>query len=372
MADSPGIVVVGGGIVGCAIAYELARRGATVQVIEGRTAGMGATQAAAGILAPYLEMSPSSALLALAVRSLNLFDEFVDRVQADSGMAIPYRRSGTLNAALTEDGLRDLEEMAVRLQTQGVAHSLLDGAVTRQEEPHLSHDVLGGLIVPGHGFVGAAALVQAVATAARRHGARLLEGRRACRVVPAGNSVSVETDHGTVTAAAVVLAAGSWSAQVEIAGVSVRPPVRPVRGQLLRLVSPVPMLRRVVWTERCYLVPWDDGTLLVGATVEDAGFDERTTVAGVRDLAEAACEIAPGAWTAGFLEARAGLRPASADLLPIVGSSTVFPNVMYATAHYRNGILMAPLTAVLVADAMLENRVDPDLTVLSPQRFGDL
>ena len=158
----------------------------------------------------------------------------------------------------------------------------------------------------------------------------------------------------------------------EIVGLPARTPVRPIRGQLLRLAWKGPMVRRVVWSERCYLVPWDDGTLLVGATVEDAGFDERTTAAGVRDLLDAACEIAPAAWTAGFIDARAGLRPASADLLPIIGASRVFPNLMYATAHYRNGVLLAPATAAIVADAMLDKRLDPALAAFSPQRFGDL
>ena len=110
----------------------------------------------------------------------------------------------------------------------------------------------------------------------------------------------------------------------------------------------------MTWSGRCYLVPWDDGTLLVGATVEEAGFDERTTVAGVRDLLDAACELVPRAWTAGFLGARVGLRPATPDDLPVIGPSSVMPNLMYATGHYRNGVLLAPLTAQLVADAMLE------------------
>jgi glycine/D-amino acid oxidase-like deaminating enzyme len=128
----------------------------------------------------------------------------------------------------------------------------------------------------------------------------------------------------------------------------------------------------VTWSSRCYLVPWEDGTLLVGATVEEAGFDERTTVAGVRDLLEAVSDIVPRAWTAGFLGARAGLRPATTDELPAIGASAVMPNLMYATGHYRNGVLLAPLTAQLVADAMLENRIDPLLGPVSPSRFGDL
>src|SRR5262249_3331492 len=146
----------------------------------------------------------------------------------------------------------------------------------------------------------------------------------------------------------------------------------PVRGQLLTLGWTGTPLRRVTWSHRCYLVPWDDGTLLVGATVEEAGFDERATVAGVRDLLDAASELVPHAWRAGFRVAPVGLRPAPADDLPVIGASSIAPNVMYATGHYRNGVLLAPLTASLVADAMLEDRVDPMLAPVSPARFGEL
>jgi glycine oxidase len=145
-----------------------------------------------------------------------------------------------------------------------------------------------------------------------------------------------------------------------------------VRGQLLHVGWNGPPIRRVTWGERCYLVPWDDGTLLIGATVEEAGFDERATVVGVRDLLEAACDLVPHTWTASFLGARVGLRPGTKDDLPIIGASTALPNLMYATGHYRNGVLLAPLTAQLVADAMLENRIDPALGAVSPRRFGNL
>ena len=372
MPRPPDIIVVGAGIVGCAVAYELARRGASVQIVEERTAGMGATHAAAGILAPHIEVSSPTAFLDLAVRSLNLFDDFVARAQTDSGLSVLYRRSGTLQVAVTEEGMRGLRNAAARLEVQSVALGLLDAQTARAEEPHLSQDIVGGLVVPTHGFVAAGELIRALAGAARRHGAQVIEGSRVRRIVTASDEVTVETDRGPLSGSAVVLAAGSWSGQIEIAGLPARTPVRPIRGQLLRLAWKGPMIRRVVWSERCYLVPWDDGTLLVGATVEDAGFDERTTVAGVRDLLEAACEVIPGAWAAGFVDARAGLRPASTDLLPIIGASRVLPNLMYATAHYRNGILLAPVTAALVADAMLDNRIDPLMAAVSPQRFGDL
>jgi len=148
--------------------------------------------------------------------------------------------------------------------------------------------------------------------------------------------------------------------------------VRPVRGQLLHVGWADASLRRVTWGERCYLVPWDDGTMLVGATVEEAGFDERATVAGVRDLLDAACELVPHAWTATFLAARVGLRPGTRDDLPIVGPSNVMPNLMYATGHYRNGVLLAPLTAAVVADAMLQQRLDPIIDLVGPGRVGKL
>jgi glycine oxidase len=368
------IIVVGAGIVGCAIAYELARRGASVQIVEGRAAGMGATQAAAGILAPHVEGGSSPDLFTLLVRSLNMFDDFIARVQADSGITVLYRRTGTLQTAVSDAGMLELAHTASRLDAQHVVHRLLDAQTVRAEEPHLSHGVLGALVVPEHGFVAARELMQALTEAARHHGAQVIEGSRVRRITSRSGAVAVEveTDRGPLTGSAVVLAAGSWSGQIEIGGVTARLPVRPIRGQLLRLTWQGPAFRRVIWSDRCYVVPWDDGTLLVGATMEDAGFDERTTVAGVRDLLEAACEIIPGVGTAAFLGASAGLRPASDDLLPIIGASGIIHNLMYATAHYRNGILLAPLTAALVADAMLDNRVDPMLAAVSPQRFGEL
>ena len=365
------IVVVCAGRDGCSIAYELARRGASVQIVDERAAGRGATHAAAGILAPYIEVHSPPAFLDFAVRSLNLFEDFLARVRGDSGIEVHYRRSGTLQVAASDDGMRELGNAAARLEAQGVPAGLLDAQNLHAEEPNLSQDMVGGLVVPLHGFVAAGDLVRALTRAARHHGATVIEGRRVHRIGSESGDVVVETDHGPLAGSAAVLAAGSWSAQIEIAGLAARPPIRPIRGQLLRLAWKGPALRRVIWSDRCYLVPWDDGTLLVGATVEDAGFDDSTTVAGVRDLVEAACEAVPGIWKAGFVEARAGLRPASPDRLPIIGPSRVMPNLMYATAHYRSGILLAPLTAALVADAMLDDRVDPALAAVSPDRFGE-
>ena len=365
-------MVIGAGIVGCAIAYELARRGASVRIVDDRPAGMGATQASAGVLAPYIEAPDEGPLLQLTTRSLALFDTFVARVRSASGMPVTYQRTGTLDVAMDDETMQRLRTTALALASRGVAAEILDARTAQALEPQLNGDLLGGLLIPSHGFVGATELTCALAAAARRHGAQLVQGGRVERISRRNGDLLVVTDHESLTSNGVVLAAGSWSGQIAIEGTAARVPVRPVRGQLLHLAWNGPLLGRVIWSDRCYLVPWQDGTLLVGATVEDAGFDERTTAAGVRDLIEAACDLVPHAWTASVVAARAGLRPASADELPVIGASGVIPNMMYATGHYRNGVLLSPLTAELVADAMLENRMDPLLAATSPQRFRDV
>jgi glycine oxidase len=370
MAQPSDIIVIGAGVVGCAIAEELARRGASVEILDERPVGMGATQASAGVLAPYIETREGHPLLELTVRSLKLYDGFVERVAEDSGQTIAYRRTGTLTLATDEPELNALRDAADFLSRRHVSAELMDGAAARAEEPHLGASTIGGLLIHEHGFIGAADLTRALVASARRRGAQLIEQSRARRIAIDDDDLVVETDRGTLTADAVVVAAGSWSGEVTIDGVAARLPVRPVRGQLLYLTWNGTPLRRVTWTHRCYLVPWDNGTVLLGATMEEAGYDERVTVAGVRDLLESACELIPHAWSAGFQGARVGLRPGTPDDLPVIGVSARLPNLLYATGHFRNGVLLAPLTAQLVADALLERRLDSALAAVSPARFG--
>ncbi len=362
--------MVGAGVIGCAVAYELARRGVSVEVIDDRPVGMGATQAAAGMLAPYLESREDHPLLTLTTRSLALYDSFVARAAADSGAVVRYEREGSIEVAVSEEQRQSLVRSAQVLGAHGIEAGLLDADAVRAREPELSGTVLGGLVIPLHGYVSASDLSRALAAAARHHGARILEQGRVQSVEHSGNDLVVRTERGTLTGDAVVLAAGSWSGQIEISGAKSRIPVRPVRGQLLQLAWAGPVPAHVIWSERCYVVPWRDGTVLIGATVEDVGFDERSTVAGVRNLVDAACEILPRAWMASIGAVRVGLRPGTPDQLPIIGRSTILPDLIYATGHFRNGILLAPLTAALVADVLLEDKSDPVLGITSPGRFG--
>ncbi len=366
------IIVIGAGIVGCAVTYELARRGASVQLVDARQPGMGATQASAGMLAPFTEAKDrNTAFLDLAVRSLDLYDEFVARVTQASNMAVGYQRTGTIDVASTDERMAALGDVAARLQARGVPLSLLDAAAARAEEPHLGHSVAGALLIGAHGYVRAGALTRALVAAARCHGAHFVEGSRVGGISKRHGDLVVDTAHGSLTAGAVVTTAGSWSGQIDVPG-GARVPVRPVRGQLLHLAWEGAPLRRVTWGDHCYMVPWDDGTVLVGATMEEVGFDERNTVDGVRQLMTAASELVPAAAKAALVSARVGLRPGTPDALPIIGWSGVLPNLMYATGHFRNGVLLSPLTAQLVADAMIDHRIDPALSAISPQRFGDL
>ncbi|MBI4266504.1 MAG: FAD-dependent oxidoreductase, partial [Acidobacteria bacterium] len=181
--------------------------------------------------------------------------------------------------------------------------------------------------------------------------------------------LQIVTSAGTSSADAVVIAAGSWSGAISIAPAPPAP-VKPIRGQLLHLHFPQPPIARVVFSTSGYLVPWQDGSVLVGATSEDVGFDESATVAGVRGLVDFARELLPAADRARFGEVRVGLRPETADELPVIGASSRMRGVYYATGHYRNGVLLAPLTAAMVADLVLEGRERPELALTRPDRFG--
>jgi glycine oxidase len=364
------VVVVGAGVIGCACAYELAAAGARVHVIDTRRVGQGASQASAGVLAPYIEGHESTDLRTLGRKSLDLYDEFAARTIEESGITVQYDRSGTLEVAFEEQELARFRVTADALSQDGIDARVLDADALREYEPLASTGARGGLLIGIHGFVGVPDFTEALAIAARRKGVQFTLDTRVVSIREAGGRPSIDTDRGTYTPDAVVLAAGSWVGQISITGVE---PIliKPIRGQLLHLAWQTSQpLRRVVWGAECYIVPWRNGRVLVGATVEDAGFDERATAAGVRDLLEAACTLIPHLWQATFSEVRVGLRPQSPDGLPIIGRSQVVPGLVYATGHYRNGVLLAPLTATLVKTIVLQQGDDPVLQTVAPARLG--
>jgi glycine oxidase len=364
------VIVVGAGIIGVTVADALASRGASVTVLDMRSVGRGASRASAGMLAPFTEAHGDVQLLALGTRSLAMFDPLIGGLRADTGATIEYGRSGTLEVALDAPGADDLARAKGVLDARGVGADLLDATAVRRREPGLSSEVIAGLVTYPHGYVGVDSLVRALVHRARAAGAVFESPVEAIEVNDSGSVVEVRIGDRQATADFVVVAAGSWSGRVRVKRLAPLP-VRPVRGQLLQLEWTAP--RRpagIIWGPRAYLVPWSTGSLLVGATVEDAGFDEHATAGGVRALTSAAIELVPEAATARFDAVRVGLRPALPDGLPAIGPFVRAPRVVAATGHFRNGVLLAPVTAEIVGKYVLDGVTDEAMAFTSPDRFA--
>lgn len=352
------IGIVGAGIVGCSVAFELSRRGADVTVFDMRAPGQGATQASAGILAPFIEGQEDSALLELGLRGLQVYDDFVARVRAvDDVPQFEYQRPGTLEIAETPGRAATLKRRA-SASVSGIELEWLDGPALRQLEPATNPAHVGGLLCRTHGFVAVMPFVSALVEAGRSCGARFAAGASVREVILDRASCLLRTDLGSYRFDRIVLCAGSWASGLDPLS-EIRSGVRPVKGQLVVLGWSGPRIERVLWGSSCYIVSWQDSTLLVGATTEDVGFDERPTAEAASGLLNAAFELLPGARAAEFKRIRVGLRPASATGVPILGPSLVDPRVFYATGHFRSGVLLAPLSAELAADYFLSNQIDP-------------
>jgi glycine oxidase len=357
VAPTERIAIVGAGIIGCAVAFELSRRGADVAVYDGRPLAGGATQASAGILAPYTEAHGRDPLFDLMVRGLRAYDGFVERVREASPVPFEYRRLGTLEIA--EDDTR-ASELRSRLSEAWAEHARLqwlDEDALRRAAPSITGRAIGALKSPAHGYVAVPAFTAAIADAARNSGARIYLETRVDRIELVSAGVVLHVGARGVVFERVVLCAGAWTPGIDpLDQTSER--IRPVRGQLVRLFAPDVPITTVLWGKDCYIVPWEDGTLLVGATSEEVGFDERSTAQGVRMLLAAAEGLVPELGAAAFVDVRVGLRPASAAGVPVLGPGRD-PRVVYAAGHFRNGILLAPLTAQLIGDYVSAGTLDP-------------
>jgi glycine oxidase len=301
-------------------------------------------------------------LLDLGVRSLAMYDAWIDAIQRDSGAAIEYRRIGTLEIALDPQHATELKQ-----STGADASRQWLGATTARHRHRALGSIDGAVFTPAHGYVAAHQLTQALAGAAARRGARFVQAR-ATRVERRDAGFMIHTANDMIRADRVVLAAGAWTNALQVDGATL-PPLRPIRGQLLHLDWDAPAIETILWGPECYIVPRTDGTLLVGATVEDVGFDERTTDAGVEGLVDAACDLIPRLRRDALLEARVGLRPATPDELPVIGPDPAMPGIIHASGHYRNGVLLAPLTGKIVADLIVDGRAHAALEAFRPGRF---
>jgi glycine oxidase len=368
--------VIGGGVCGLGIGWKLARAGVRVSLFERDEPARAATWASAGMLAPQVELRPGEEhLVALGQESMRRWRRFAAEVEADSGLSVGYRDEGTLYVALDRDAAGHLRFLHRHQRELGLPVDWLSGAEARQREPHLSPAVVGALASPDDHQVDPRALGTALARAFERAGGTLHAHAPVERLSVEGNRVTGVMVHGEAVAAdAVVLAAGAWSGQIEGLPQALRPAIRPVKGQIVALQQPQPpLLAHCVWAmdarRTVYLAPKRSGRLLVGATVEEAGFDTQVTAGAVLDLLRLAWAALPGLYDLPVAEMWAGLRPASRDGAPILGPSPL-AGLHLATGHYRNGILFAPVTAEDVATAILTGEIPPAIRPFGVERFG--
>jgi glycine oxidase len=362
------VVIVGGGVVGCAIAFALASEGLAVALLERDAVAAHASRVAAGMLTP---LAGERDELPLGLESLAAFPAWVAELRERSGIDPGLVLSGVLRVAHDEAEAAPLRARAARLAAHGAAW--LDPAAARAREPALGPALAGALWSPREGHVGAEPLTRACARAATACGARVEERTTVTELRREGaRVVGVRTPRGDWSAAWVVLATGAWAgAEARALGLPWAPPVEPLRGQIVALRPAGPAPAAITWDASVYLVPRPDGRVLAGATEERAGFDCRTTEDGVRGLAAAAAALVPALAGARQAEARAGLRPASPDGLPCIGPAPGLDGSLLAVGHHRHGILLAPLTARLVADRIAGRALPAAARAFAPERFGE-
>jgi glycine oxidase len=371
------VAIIGAGVVGLGIAWRLAARGVEVAVFDKSAAGAGATHAAAGMLAACAEAEPGEeALVALGRDSQARWPAFADELEQASGIDVELRREGTLVIALTADDQARLLHHLEFQKRLDLPLQWISAAETRRREPHLAGKLAGAVFSPEDHQVDNRKLAIALAIAAKAAGARIHEQAPVATISSRGRRVDgiLLADGRKHAADVVVLAAGAWSRGIarSIADMAPQslPPVRPIKGQMLalRMDKAAPLVRHVIWGPGIYLVPRLDGRLIVGATVEEKGFDSSLTAGGLLTLLEAAWRAVPAIEELPIDEMWVGHRPGSRDDAPILGPAPL-DGLIYATGHHRNGILLAPVTADTIARLVLDGTLDPAIRPFGIERF---
>ncbi|MFJ8182064.1 glycine oxidase ThiO [Streptomyces sp. NPDC096105] len=371
------VLVVGGGIIGLVTAWRAAQAGLATAVVDPEPGG-GAARVAAGMLAAVTELHHGEqTLLGLNLASARRYPGFAAELAECTGQDLGYRRCGTLAVALDADDRAHLRELHALHQRSGLDSQWLTGRECRRLEPMLAPGVRGGLRVDGDHQIDPRRLASALLTACERAGVALHRTRAERLVVRRDRATGVVTaDGGAAAAGQVVLAAGSWSGRLAGVPPEVLPPVRPVKGQVLRLAMPdrpEPFLSRtvraVVRGSHVYLVPRESGELVIGATSEELGWDTTVTAGGVYELLRDAHELVPGLTELPLTETTAGLRPGSPDNAPLLGP-TGLAGLLLATGHHRNGVLLTPVTGDAMAQVLTTGELPEEALPFTPRRFG--
>ena len=366
------IVIIGGGVIGLTVARQLARRGVrNVTVIERAGLGAEASSAAAGMLAPQAEADRPDEFFYLTCRSRDMYSQFAADLREETGIDIELETTGTLYLGFSDHDLQELEQRYAWQTEAGLPVQMLTRDEAQTLEPGISDRTQLALKFPLDIQVENRRLVTALSTSNQQLGVRLVTGTTVKSLnVKRGKIFGVATSRGEVATENVVIAGGAWASMLNVPDKALPDiGIEPVRGQMLCFEANPQIARHVIYSSRGYIVPRRDGRLLAGSTTEYAGFDRRVTAAGMQSITSAALEICPAISSLPLAAAWAGLRPRAADGLPVLGPCAEIEGVFYAAGHYRNGILLAPLTGELIAAGITQKAFDPALNIFSPDRF---
>ncbi len=362
------VIVVGGGIIGAGIALELAGSGAEVTLVERTAVGAEASGAAAGMLAPQGESAKASPLLELLLRSRTLYPKWVKGIEALSGLDVGYLSSGLLQVAFDDADAQALEARCAWQQASGLRAKFLTGPEAREREPALSPKAVAAAYFADDHQVDPRKLMAALALASARSAVTTRMGMVRSVLVQNGRVTGVDLEGEPLYAEVVVLAAGSWSALITNTGLKPHD-IRPAKGQLVEVSMPMPLLTHIVKSASGYVVPRPDGRVLVGSTLEHVGFDTRVTVEGMTKMLSAATQLVPALALGSVRASWANFRPWAEDALPILGPAPL-PGLVFATGHFRNGILLAPITAKVVAQIVHGEKPVLDVSPFQADRFS--
>lgn len=369
--SSPDAVVVGGGVMGSAIAWRLASRGVRTLVLERSVPGAEASSVAAGILAPRIEHPEMGPALRLGLQSRDLHERLAHEIRETLGIDVGFRRTGAMIAAFDHEG-DDFEPRTLAMKEMGAPVEFLDGHAAREKEPHLSAEVRCAIDLPDEAQIEPPRLLRALAIGAARAGAEFRSGTTVRHVhIERDRARGVVLDSGEIHANHVIIAAGSWTSLVQGLPMTASV-VRPIRGQLLHCDMRPCIAKRILFGAGGYVVPRPDGRVVCGATMENVGFRREITLSGIATLIARATRLVPALAHAELTHSAVNFRPMSPDELPLVGCAGP-EHLWLATGHYRNGILLAPLTAELIADHITRSPsqiCEDDVRAIDPLRFA--
>jgi glycine oxidase len=362
------VIIVGGGVIGASIAFELAAEKLDVLLIDSQQPAREASWAAAGMLSPGPDSPDALPLVPLAKESMRLYPEFIASVEELSGKTTAFARKGVFEVFTAPNGESERDKMVAQYQTLGLSIEPVATEVARKAEPALGPAVRAAAWLPEEATLDPRMLMDALLAALQNRGVEILGDSPVSSVMLDGNHCTgVVTRGRNISAKCIVVAAGCFSAAIDWIGRYA--PTRPIRGQLLALESKSVILARTLRSNKAYLVPRPNGRIIAGSTLEDAGFEKHVTPAGVRKILDGVLELAPPLANAQLVDAWAGLRPGTPDHLPILGPTDI-RGLYIATGHYRNGILLAPATAKLLRRWILGGKPELDMERFSPLRFG--